>query len=495
MSAAMMLVKGLRPEASVPVRGSSLAAGFDLASSVAVTVPAGGKAIVKTGLSLAVPKGTYARLAPRSGLAAKRMIDVGAGVVDSDYRGEVGVVLFNHGQEDFAVELGDRVAQLVVEKIKMSGCEEVESLDETARGAGGFGSTGISSEATEAASVERPEKRQCLEDLQLRVKKLRPEASLPKKGSEEAAGFDLAAAEGATIPAGGKAIVKTGLSVGVPEGTYARIAPRSGLAAKHMIHCGAGVVDYDYRGEVGVVLFNYNDKDFAVKAGDRIAQMIMEEVDMAGCEEVDALDDTARGSGGFGSTGVTEGTPAAQSQEGSITTESASIKVMRVKKLTPDAVLPARGSQYAAGFDLAASQEVDVPAGGKAIVKTGLSVAIPLETYGRIAPRSGLAAKRMIHVGAGVVDADYRGEVGVVLFNHGPEVFEVAAGDRVAQLILEKIAMLQCQEVDSLEETQRGAAGFGSTGIAGNKPPTDGGYEPAAKQKIEEGQRLLQAQS
>merc|ERR1719440_179778 len=139
MSAAMMLVKGLRPEASVPVRGSSLAAGFDLASSVAVTVPAGGKAIVKTGLSLAVPKGTYARLAPRSGLAAKRMIDVGAGVVDSDYRGEVGVVLFNHGQEDFVVEVGDTVAQLVVEKVKMCRAEEVETLEETARGSGGFG--------------------------------------------------------------------------------------------------------------------------------------------------------------------------------------------------------------------------------------------------------------------------------------------------------------------------------------------------------------------
>merc|ERR1712146_154259 len=104
--------------------------------------------------------------------------------------------------------------------------------------------------------------------------------------------------------------------------------------------------------------------------------------------------------------------------------------------------MPARGSLHAAGFDLASSQKVSVPAGGKAIVKTGLSIATPTGTYARIAPRSGLAVKRMIHVGAGVVDADYRGEVGVVLFNHGPEVFEVAPGDRVAQLILEKITML-----------------------------------------------------
>merc|ERR1711959_425045 len=140
--------------------------------------------------------------------------------------------------------------------------------------------------------------------------------------------------------------------------------------------------------------------------------------------------------------------------------------LVRVKKLSADALMPVRGSKDAAGFDLAASQEACVPARGKAIVKTGLSVAIPLETYGRIAPRSGLAAKRMIHVGAGVVDADYRGEVGVVLFNHGSEDFKVMPGDRVAQFVLEKIAMLQCEETESLESTARGAGGFGSTGVA-----------------------------
>merc|ERR1711920_336453 len=98
--------------------------------------------------------------------------------------------------------------------------------------------------------------------------------------------------------------------------------------------------------------------------------------------------------------------------------------------------------------------------------KTGLAVAIPWGTYARIAPRSGLAAKRMLHVGAGVVDFDYRGEVGVVLFNHGTEDFEVAAGDRVAQLILEEISMASCHEVDTLAETARGAGGFGSTGVS-----------------------------
>merc|ERR1712207_58772 len=111
-----------------------------------------------------------------------------------------------------------------------------------------------------------------------------------------------------------------------------------------------------------------------------------------------------------------------------------------------------RGSEHAAGFDLAASEAAVVKSGGKAIVKTGLSIAIPWGTYARLAPRSGLAAKRMLHVGAGVVDFDYRGEVGVVLFNHGSEDFEVAPGDRVAQLILEKICTPDVEEFGSVDE-------------------------------------------
>lgn len=88
------------------------------------TVPAGRQALIKTDLSIAIPPNTYARIAPRSGLAVKKMIDVGAGVVDYDYRGPVGVVLFNHGSEDFKVSKGDRVAQLILERICMADVEE-----------------------------------------------------------------------------------------------------------------------------------------------------------------------------------------------------------------------------------------------------------------------------------------------------------------------------------------------------------------------------------
>ncbi|GAA5908051.1 hypothetical protein JCM6882_000212 [Rhodosporidiobolus microsporus] len=135
-----------------------------------------------------------------------------------------------------------------------------------------------------------------------------------------------------------------------------------------------------------------------------------------------------------------------------------------VQRLTEAAKLPVRGSALAAGYDISSAEDKVVPAQGKALISTGLSIAVPEGTYGRVAPRSGLASKHMIDTGAGVIDADYRGEVKVLLFNLSKEDFQVTAGDRIAQLILERIATPDVQEVASLSETQRGAGGFGSTG-------------------------------
>lgn len=109
------------------------------------TVKAKGKELVKTDLQVMIPEGCYGRVAPRSGLAVKNFIDVGAGVVDSDYRGNVGVVLFNFSDEDFVVRRGDRVAQLICEKIAYPDLEEEkENLTNTDRGSNGFGSSGTS---------------------------------------------------------------------------------------------------------------------------------------------------------------------------------------------------------------------------------------------------------------------------------------------------------------------------------------------------------------
>ncbi|QSZ28835.1 hypothetical protein DSL72_003340 [Monilinia vaccinii-corymbosi] len=135
-----------------------------------------------------------------------------------------------------------------------------------------------------------------------------------------------------------------------------------------------------------------------------------------------------------------------------------------IKKLSPRARLPTRGSAFAAGYDIYAAKETVVPAKGKVLVDTDISMAVPEGTYGRIAPRSGLASKHMIDTGAGVIDADYRGQVKVLLFNHGEKDFEVKEGDRVAQLILERIYTPEVTEALVLEESVRGEGGFGSTG-------------------------------
>jgi dUTP pyrophosphatase len=99
--------------------------------------------LVKTDLQLSVPKGCYGRIAPRSGLALKNFIDVGAGVVDADYRGNVGVLIFNFGKDSFHIRKGDRIAQLICEKIESPDIVEVLHLNNTQRGQNGFGSSGI----------------------------------------------------------------------------------------------------------------------------------------------------------------------------------------------------------------------------------------------------------------------------------------------------------------------------------------------------------------
>ncbi len=108
------------------------------------------------------------------------------------------------------------------------------------------------------------------------------------------------------------------------------------------------------------------------------------------------------------------------------------IPVLQVKKLVDKAIIPVKGSIHAAGYDLHALESGVVKANNKALVGTGLAFVIPEGNYGRIAPRSGLAAKNFIDVGAGVIDSDYRGEVKVLLFNHSSEDFNFNEGDRVA---------------------------------------------------------------
>lgn len=140
------------------------------------------------------------------------------------------------------------------------------------------------------------------------------------------------------------------------------------------------------------------------------------------------------------------------------------IERLEFKKLHLSAKLPARGSRFAAGLDLSSIEDQTIRAHERAIVRTGLAVAVPHGFYGRVAPRSGLAIRHGLDVLAGVIDSDYRGEILCALINHGDEPIEITAGMRVAQLLIEAIATPEPCWSEDLNETTRGEGGFGSTG-------------------------------
>ena len=129
---------------ALPAYATSGSAGMDVVSAEDVTIAPGARHAVATGLSVAIPQGFEIQVRPRSGLAFKHGITVPntPGTIDSDYRGELRVLLINHGSEDFAIARGDRVAQLVLAPVVQAAWSEVDELDATQRGAGGFGSTG-----------------------------------------------------------------------------------------------------------------------------------------------------------------------------------------------------------------------------------------------------------------------------------------------------------------------------------------------------------------
>lgn len=142
---------------------------------------------------------------------------------------------------------------------------------------------------------------------------------------------------------------------------------------------------------------------------------------------------------------------------------------LRVKLLTDDAVAPKKQTVQSAGYDVSASESVTIEAGRRALVSTGVCVATPVGTYAQLAPRSSLAV-RSIDVGAGVVDADYRGEVKVLLINNSSSAFVVTKGARIAQMILVRIEHAAVQIAEDLDATARGEGGFGSTGSHVTQP-------------------------
>ena len=142
--------------------------------------------------------------------------------------------------------------------------------------------------------------------------------------------------------------------------------------------------------------------------------------------------------------------------------------IVKLKKLTPNAIIPTYGTAQSAGADLYSGMEqpVTIEPGKTEFIHTGIAIAIPEGLVGLVYARSGMACKKGIAPAnkVGVIDADYRGEIMVALYNHGTEAVTVEPGDRIAQLVLTPFITAAFDETDSLDETDRGNGGFGSTG-------------------------------
>lgn len=137
---------------------------------------------------------------------------------------------------------------------------------------------------------------------------------------------------------------------------------------------------------------------------------------------------------------------------------------INVKLLTPKARSPIRAHESDAGWDLHSCEDTTIRPGKQSLIATGVSLEIPEGMVGLIWPRSGIAVKNGIDVFAGVIDSGYRGEIKVCLHNAGPHEFKISQGDRIAQILFQRVAPVLLSEVGELQEAQRGESGFGSSG-------------------------------
>ena len=133
-------------------------------------------------------------------------------------------------------------------------------------------------------------------------------------------------------------------------------------------------------------------------------------------------------------------------------------------RLSENATIPSKAYEESAGYDIASAEKTQIKPHSVQIIKTDLAIVLPKETYGRIAERSSLAVNSFIAVGGGVIDAGFRVGIGVILSNHSDKTFKVEKGQRIAQLIIEKICPVKLIEVDWIDKTSRGNKGFGSSG-------------------------------
>jgi len=143
------------------------------------------------------------------------------------------------------------------------------------------------------------------------------------------------------------------------------------------------------------------------------------------------------------------------------------MNMIKIMKIDPDAILPSKAHPTDAGYDLYAVQTLTIQPGESALVGTGIAMALPTATEAQVRPRSGIALKHQVTVlnAPGTIDADYRGEVKVILINHGRAPFQIEKGMKIAQMVIAPVLATQLSEASSLDDTQRGEGGFGSSGM------------------------------
>lgn len=146
--------------------------------------------------------------------------------------------------------------------------------------------------------------------------------------------------------------------------------------------------------------------------------------------------------------------------------------ILKIKKIDKNAIIPKYAHDNDAGMDIYSVESLDIVPGESSLVRTGLVIELPYDTEAQIRPRSGLALKNQITVlnAPGTIDEGYRGEIGIILINHGKEAFHVEIGMKIAQMVIKPVLKVDIQEVLEVNSTERGQGGFGSTGLYDKEP-------------------------
>ena len=269
----------------------------------------------------------------------------------------------------------------------------------------------------------------------LKVYKANIDAVVPTVGTSKSTGLDLYCVTDATLKPKVMCQLPTNICISVPDGCYARIAPRSGISIQKGVQILAGVLDCSCTTSVIVYAITFSEHQQTIKRGDRIAQLVLQSCLTTTTMELSEL-------------------PTSNMTQN-----------LLIARLSDKAMIPRKANYSAVGHLLFSAEAVSIAPFTTRVVKTDIAIQVPDGCYGRIAPITALAEKYSIHIGAGVIDPDYRGNLGVVIFNFSHKEFRCNVQDVIAQIILERIqkaTVVECA-LDALSQTERGTKGFGST--------------------------------